>query len=50
MEETIINNPENAMRKLNLHIQDITAELEEIKMFVNKQFYLTKKSLKEIDN
>ena len=33
-EETIINNTENTIRKLNLQIQDIATELEAIKMFV----------------
>ena len=50
MEVTIISNTENTIHKLNLQFQDITNELEAIKMFVKKQFYLIKKSLTEIDN
>ena len=32
------------MHKLNLQIQNITTELEAIKMFVKEQFYLIKKN------
>ena len=38
------------MHKLNLQIQNITTELEAIKMSVKEQFYLMKKSLTDIDN
>ena len=40
----------NYIHKLNLKIQDITTELEAIKMFVKEQFHLIKKSITEIDN
>ena len=50
LEATIINHAESTILELNLQIQDITTELEAIKMFVKDQFYLIKKSLTEIDN
>ena len=43
LELTIINDTENTIHKLNLQIQNITTELEAIKMFVKEQFYLIKK-------
>ena len=49
LEVAIINDTENTI-KLNLQIQNITTELEAIKMFVKEQFYLIRKSLTEIDN
>ena len=42
LEETIVNNTEDTIYKLNLQIQVIATELETIKMFVKEQFYLTK--------
>ena len=36
LEATVINDTENIMQILNLQIQDITTELEAIKMFVQK--------------
>ena len=42
LEETIVNNTENTICKLNLQIQVIATELEAIKMFVKEQFYVTK--------
>ena len=50
LEATIINHTESTIHELNLQIQDITTELEAIKMFVKDQFYLIKKTLTEIDN
>ena len=47
---TFNNDTENTIHKLNLQIQDITTELEAIKMFVKEQFNLIKKSITEIDN
>ena len=47
---TINNNTENTIHKLNLQNQDITTELEAIKIFVKEQFYLIKKSITGIDN
>ena len=38
LEVTINNDTENTIHKLNLQIQDITTELEAIKMFVKEQF------------
>ena len=45
---TINHDTENTIYKLNLQIQNITTELEAIKMFVKGQFYLIKKSTDEI--
>ena len=45
-----INDTENTIHKLNPQIQDLTTEIEAIKMFVKEQFSLMKKSLTEIDN
>ena len=36
LEVPVISDTENIMQKLNLQIQDITTELEAIKMFVQK--------------
>ena len=44
LEVTIINDTENTIQKLNLQIQDITIELETIKMFVKERFYLITKT------
>ena len=41
LEVTIVYDTENTIHKLNLQIQDISTELEAIKLFVNAQFYLT---------
>ena len=48
LELTIINDTENTIHKLNLQIQNITTELEVIKIFVKEQFYLIKKTLTEL--
>ena len=48
MEVTINHDTENTIYKLNLQIQNITTELEAIKMFVKGQLYLIKKSTDEI--
>ena len=48
LEVTINHDTENTIYKLNLQIQNITTELEAIKMFVKGQFYLIKKSRDEI--
>ena len=45
---TINHDTENTIYKLNLQIQNITTELEAIKMFVKGQLYLIKKSTDEI--
>ena len=45
---TINHDTENTICKLNLQIQNITTELEAIKIFVKEQFYLIKKSTVEI--
>ena len=45
---TINHDTENTIYKLNLQIQNITTELEAIKMFVKGQLYLMKKSTDEI--
>ena len=50
LEVTINHDTENAIYKLNLQIQNITTQLEAIKMFVKEQFYLIKKSTAEIDH
>ena len=50
LEVTINHDTENTICKLNLQIQNITTELEAIKMFVKEQFYLIKKSTAEIDH
>ena len=50
LEVTINHDTENTLCKLNLQIQNITTELEAIKMFVKEQFYLIKKSITGIDN
>ena len=50
LEVTINHDTENTLCKLNLQIQNITTELEAIKMFVKEQFYLIKKSKAEIDH
>ena len=50
LEVTINHDTENTLCKLNLQIQNITTELEAIKMFVKEQFYLIKKSIPEIDH
>ena len=50
LEVTINHDTENTLCKLNLQIQNITTELEAIKMFVKEQFYLIKKFMTEIDN
>ena len=42
LEVTIISDTENTIQKLNLQIQNITTELEAIKMFVKERFYLIK--------
>ena len=47
---TIANDTENTIHKLNVQIQDITTELEAIKLFVNEQFYLTRKYLTKINS
>ena len=44
----INDDTENTICKLNLQIQNITTELEAIKIFVKEQFYLIKKSTVEI--
>ena len=44
----INHDTENTICKLNLQIQNITTELEAIKIFVKEQFYLIKKSTVEI--
>ena len=46
----INDDTENTICKLNLQIQNITTELEAIKMFVKEQFYIIKKSTAEIDH
>ena len=48
LEVTINHDTENTIYKLNLQIQNITTELEAIKVFVKGQFYLIKKSADEI--
>ena len=45
---TINHDTENTICKLNLQIQNITTELEAIKIFVKEQFYSIKKSTVEI--
>ena len=50
MEVAINDDTENTICKLNLQIQNITTELEAIKMFVKEQFYLIKKSTAKIDH
>ena len=50
LEVTINHGSENTIYKLNLQTQNITTELEAIKMFVKEQFYLIKKSTAEIDH
>ena len=50
LEVTINHGSENTIYKLNLQIQNITTELEAIKMFVKEQFYLIKKSTAETDH
>ena len=50
LEVTINHDTENTLCKLNLQIQNITTELEAIKMFVKEQFYLIKKPTAEIDH
>ena len=47
---TTINDTENTIDKLNIQIQNITTELQAIKMLVKEQFCLIKKSLTEIGN
>ena len=44
----INHDTENTICKLNLQIQNITTELQGIKIFVKEQFYLIKKSTAEI--
>ena len=44
----INHDTENTICKLNLQIQNITTELQAIKIFVKEQFYLIKKSTAEI--
>ena len=44
----INHDTENTICKLNLKIQNITTELQGIKIFVKEQFYLIKKSTAEI--
>ena len=48
LEVTINHDTENTLCKLNLQIQNITTELEAIKMFVKEQFYLIKKSIAQM--
>ena len=50
LEVTINHDTEKAIYKLNLQIQNITTQLEAIKMFVKQQFYLIKKSTAKIDH
>ena len=50
LEVTINHDTEKAIYKLNLQIQNITTQLEAIKMFVKEQFYLIKKSTAKIDH
>ena len=50
LEVTINHDTEKAIYKLNLQIQNITTQLESIKMFVKEQFYLIKKSTAKIDH
>ena len=50
LEVPIINDTKNTIHKLNLQIQNMTTELEAIKMFVKEQFDLMKKSLTKIDS
>ena len=40
LEVIIVNDTENTIHKLNLQIQEITTELEAVKMFIKEQFYL----------
>ena len=49
LEVTINHDTENTICKLNQQMQNITTELEAIKMFVKEQFYIIKKSTAEID-
>ena len=49
-EVCVISDTKNTIHKLNQQIQDITTELEAIKIFVKEKNYLTKQSLTEIDN
>ena len=42
LEVTINHDTENVIYNLNLQIQNITTQLEVIKMFVKEQFYLKK--------
>ena len=50
LEVTINHDTENNIHKLSLQIQNIATEIEAIKIFVKKQFYLIKKSIAEIDH